>query len=219
MIPIEYYKAAKRSVLDQGFGHEIEWQATRNPRQVTESEFLREAAWVVYCSGFREVVVRKYFDYISLCFCDWISAKSIFENGRECIYSAMFALANQKKHEAVVSIAKQIVGPTFEIFKEDLFADPVERLQRLPYIGPVTSLHLAKNLGFAVSKPDRHLARLNAVLGFKDVESMCLEISANTGDPVQVVDIVLWRYLERLSNNSSTYQLKDHSKVVTTTQH
>jgi len=216
MIAAEYYRVAKRSVLDQGFAQEIEWQAARDPSNVTETEFLREAAWVIYCSGFRELIVRKYFNYISLCFCDWSSAKSILERSRECINSAMHVLANQRKHEAVVSIAGRIDDLTFEAFKEALYTDPVTSLQRLPYIGPITSLHLAKNLGFEVAKPDRHLVRLTTSLGFEDVTSMCQEISAASGDPIQVVDIVLWRYLERIGRRSDIGKSGDCVKVAAT---
>jgi hypothetical protein len=33
-------------------------------------------------------------------------------------------------------------------------------------------------------------------LGYLDVHDLCGSISAATGDPVKVVDVVLWRYAE-----------------------
>ena len=210
MNPVAFYRNAKRHIVDLGFEHEIKWQAAQDPRLITESEFLREAAWVVYCSGFRETTVRKYFNYISLCFCDWLSASSIVACGQECVLAAMCALANRQKHEAIVTIAKHVADLTFEAFHEKLYSDPVAELQQLPYLGPVTTLHLAKNLGFDVAKPDRHLARLRRALGFEDVASMCREISAESGDSVRVVDIVLWRYLERTSGRRETMGYQGH---------
>jgi hypothetical protein len=62
----------------------------------------------------------------------------------------------------------------------------------LPYVGPVTWRHLAKNLGAPVAKTDRHLVRLAA--GRPSVDVMCDEIGRWLGEPVAVVDIVLWRW-------------------------
>jgi hypothetical protein len=70
-------------------------------------------------------------------------------------------------------------------------------LQRLPYIGEVTSWHLAKNIGADVSKPDRHLVRVAARFGYADVSSMCKDISSAVGDKMSVADLVLWRFEER----------------------
>jgi hypothetical protein len=73
-------------------------------------------------------------------------------------------------------------------------ADAIRARQQFPFIGPITSFHLAKNLGLPVAKSDRHLVRLANAVGFEDVQSMCRNISSFTGDPVPVVDIVLWRF-------------------------
>jgi hypothetical protein len=66
---------------------------------------------------------------------------------------------------------------------------------RREYIGAVTAFHLAKNLGADVAKPDRHLVRLAASQGFPDVHSLCSTIAKETGDPLRIVDIILWRFL------------------------
>lgn len=192
-----FYRIAKEEVINLGYSREIEWQANQFPHNISESEFLREAAWVVYCSGFRETTVRRYFNFISLCFLDWQSASEIIEAKNQCIAAVMPVLRNRKKHDAVVEIASRVAASGFDQFKAKMLARPIETLQELPFIGPVTSLHLAKNLGFDVAKPDRHLLRLKAYLGFPDVETMCDEFARESGDPVRVVDVVLWRYLER----------------------
>ena len=195
-----FYRKAKREVLSLGYAYEITWQQNQSPLLVGEQEFLREAAWVVYCSGFRESVVRRYFDFISLCFCDWQSAHEIAEKRHQCVTAAMQVMRNRRKHEAVAEIAARVAASGFESFKERLIAEPIETLRALPFIGSVTSLHLAKNLGFDVAKPDRHMLRLQASLGFSDVGAMCNAIAKESGDPVRVVDVVLWRYLERRSS-------------------
>ena len=62
---------------------------------------------------------------------------------------------------------------------------------------PESRMKICPNLGYATAKPDRHLVRLAAALGYEDVHQLCLSLSEATGDPVQVVDVVLWRYSER----------------------
>ncbi len=57
----------------------------------------------------------------------------------------------------------------------------------------VTWRHLAKNLGMPVAKADRRLVRLAAAAGRDCVDVLCEEISAWLGEPVAVVDVVLWQ--------------------------
>jgi len=197
MTPIAFYFDAKRQLVDQGFAAEISWQERQKPTSITEENFLREAAWVVYCSGFREATVRRCFDYLSLCFFDWSSAHDIATNGSACVSAAMNAFANRRKHEAVVTIASRVAAVGFKSFKRQLLNAPVQTLQGLPFLGPVTAVHLAKNIGFDIAKPDRHLVRLKDQLGFTNVSEMCQVISTESGDPVKVVDLVLWRFIEQ----------------------
>lgn len=197
MAPIVFYRAAKSSVIALGYGEELEWQAAQDPNDVTEEQFLKEAAWVVYCSGFKEAIVRRYFDYLSLCFCDWTSGKEVVANSELCVAAASRVLANERKHRAIVRIASTVATKSFAKFKDELLADPLKLLQTLPFLGPVTSIHLAKNLGFNVAKPDRHLVRLKDKFGYSNVDTMCSEIARASGDAINVVDLVLWRYMER----------------------
>lgn len=114
----------------------------------------------------------------------------------------MLAFRYRRKHEAVVEIASRIAAVGFDKFRERLLASPILTIQELPFLGPITSIHLAKNLGFEIAKPDRHLVRLQAQFGYKNVDTMCEEISIAFGDPIRVVDVVLWRYLEQSYNFS-----------------
>ncbi len=67
-------------------------------------------------------------------------------------------------------------------------------LQTFPSIGPITSDHLAKNIGLDLVKPDRHLTRLSQAAGFTSPVDLCRAIADLTGDKLAVIDIVLWRY-------------------------
>jgi hypothetical protein len=61
--------------------------------------------------------------------------------------------------------------------------------------GPVTVWQLAKNLGFDVPKPDRHLVRIAEQLGFSSPSQLCGAIADVSGEAVKVIDLVIWRYL------------------------
>ena len=62
----------------------------------------------------------------------------------------------------------------------------------LPWIGPVTQFHLAKNLGVDVAKPDVHLERLADAEGIS-VAKLCARLARQTGYRVTTIDTILWR--------------------------
>lgn len=194
---IQHYIQAKSWIDRSPFVHELEWQSSVQPMGFTETEFLRQHAWVVLNSGFREAVVRKHFSYISLCFCDWESAAAIVQNGEACIGCAASVFGNTRKLKALVEAACAIESEGFEAFRLRVEADAISELEKLPYIGTVTKFHLAKNLGLDVAKPDRHLLRVASRFGYEDVQRMCRDISDYCGDKIAVADLVLWRFEER----------------------
>jgi hypothetical protein len=191
---ITAYRKVKEIVLRAGFSEEILWQASVNFNDVTESDFLREHAWVTLSAGMQERVIRKLFQAISSSFYNFESAKIIVENESCCRYLALKHFNNIRKVNAIILAAYGISSKGFSTFKEALYLNPLEQLQSLPYIGPVTCYHLAKNIGLQVAKPDRHLTRLANYVGYRDVQLFCKHISLQTGDSIPVVDIVLWRF-------------------------
>ena len=192
---IDTYKKALEGLIANNHSAEIEWQRNRLNKGFEESEFLCEAAWVVLNSGFREAVVRSKFDYISLCFLDWWSAEEIVEHQEQCIASALLEFSHVGKISSIAKIAGKIHEFGFNEFSHLVHDDPIGQLAQLPHIGPTTVWHLAKNLGFNVAKPDRHLVRLAVEHGYECVHSFCQTISDNTGEDVAVIDLVLWRYM------------------------
>jgi hypothetical protein len=139
-------------------------------------------------------VIRNLFHPISSSFYYWESAKIIVENESHCRNSALRHFNNIHKINAIIITAKNISSKGFNIFKANIHLEPLKILQSLPYIGPVTCYHLAKNIGLQVAKPDRHLTRLAHSVGYSDVQQFCKYISLQTGDNIPVVDIVLWRF-------------------------
>ncbi len=208
------YRFAKRMVVDSGYASEISWQSGVSLDDINESSFLRELAWVVLSAGMSERVVRRIFRGLSSCFLDWESSEAIMRNERFCYCQAIKLFGNERKISAILAAAGEIHDIGFDTLKELMLKDPIQVLQKFPYIGPTTVYHLAKNLGFPVAKPDRHLTRIAALEGYSDVQLFCDEISQLTGDSVPVVDIVLWRfatiesrYLETLAEIESECSL------------
>ncbi len=186
------YLRAKRTLLDGGFAWEIVQHRRRT--HITEEGFLRESAWVILNAGIREQVVRGVFPAISAAFFQWASAKQIASRSTACKRAALAVFHHQGKISAVVDVATSIANRGFEAFWSKVVADPLETLRQLPFVGPVTVYHLAKNLGFDTAKPDRHMARLANQLNFAGAHELAHNISSFTGDPVAMVDSVLWRF-------------------------
>jgi hypothetical protein len=191
---IDFYLLAKGVVVGEGFGDEITWQGQIQFSRVDESIFLREAAWVVLSCGMRETVVRRKFQAISLAFYNWLSARHIRTNARQCRRGAFRVFGHLGKINSIIEIARSIDKAGFDTFKRKVQTDGILFLQSLPYVGPATSYHLAKNVGLDVVKPDRHLVRISALMGYADPAELCRAISTAVGDRVSVVDVVVWRY-------------------------
>lgn len=190
--PVQFYRSAKLAVISAGFEREIEWQASRCPDQITPEEFLSEAAWVIINSGFRESVARRLFPAITLCFCDWEAAE-IARSAGGCRAAALKVFAHAGKIDAIIDIAMK-VDSDWPALRNRIADQPLEHLKALPFIGPITASHLAKNLGYSVAKADRHLVRTANTWGCGSVQALCDRIALATGDPVGVVDLVLWRH-------------------------
>jgi len=191
---VDFYLLAKGIVIDEGFGSEIAWQNEVRLAKLNETAFLREAAWVVLSSGMRETVIRGKFPAFSQAFHNWTSAEQISDGAEDCRQRALRVFAHRGKVDSIIDIAGRIVREGFDSFKNKIDSEGVVFLQSLPFIGPATSFHLAKNVGLDVVKPDRHLVRVCALAGYKTPTDFCEEISNIVGDRLAVVDLVVWRY-------------------------
>ncbi len=191
---VERYVDAKEVIIDEGFDYELDWQQELDFTNTQESDFLREAAWVILSSGMREAIIRMKFPEITSAFLGFSNAAVIIDNANKCHADAMESFGHTGKIDAIISLALRVVNDGFETIKNLTSLNGVKYLQSFAFIGPATSYHLAKNLGLNVSKPDRHLCRVAEVSGFDSVEELCEKISNITGDSVPVVDLVIWRF-------------------------
>lgn len=187
------YLLAKQRVIAAGFESEIAWQEAVRLDDVDAVTFVREAAWVVLCAGMRESIVRARFERISHAFELW-DPGHITRNSRRCCRRAREVFNHRRKIDAIVRIANQVVALGMEQIVEGIECEGPAFLTRFPYIGTVTCFHLAKNLGVQVAKPDRHLERMAAALGYAGASSLCGVISDALDEPIAVVDLVMWRF-------------------------
>lgn len=188
------YYAAQAVVLTHGFGQELESQRSVSPVSLTESRLLREAAWVILGCGLSARVVAARFHHLSSAFLDWRSAAEIAADAQACRCRALKHFSHPGKIDAILVFTSHVTAHSFDQVRSRVMSDPIGYLSQFPYFGPATSLHLAKNIGLQVAKPDRHLVRLAHATGYTNPAHLCADISRSTGDPVAVVDLVLWRY-------------------------
>jgi hypothetical protein len=188
------YLIAKERLIEAGYSAEIDRHDDLRISEVTEQQFLQESAWVILCTGMREAVIRRLFGPISSAFFRWTSASEIYRCAAQCRDDALALFRNARKIDGILSIARYVATHGFGHVKERLHRDGLEFLQLLPFIGPVTSRHLAKNLGISIAKPDRHLVRIASALRYASVDLLCADIAALTQHPIHVIDLVLWRY-------------------------
>jgi hypothetical protein len=188
------YLDAKEYVIRSGYVDELDWQVQLSFADVTESQFLSEAAWVILSSGFREAIVRKCFPSISEAFLNWESANIIVQNMQSCKSRGLHCFGNRRKIDAICVLTATVSREGFEQVKRNIRDYGLDYLRSYPYIGPVTGKHLLKNLGLYIAKPDRHLIRIAKALGFDSPQELCDSIEQITGDSTPEIDLVLWRY-------------------------
>lgn len=174
MITLKRFRRIERALQQAGYGDDSLWSEQISPPADAE-QFAEAAVYVICNSGMHYRVAQ---DIFQRCMA------SLRRKG-----SVRKAFRHPGKSKAIGSIWKG---------REQLFAayvdadDKLEFCQSLPWIGPVTSHHLAKDLGVDIAKPDVHLARL-ARRDKTTVSRMCAKLSRLTGYRQATIDTMLWR--------------------------
>lgn len=189
---VAYYLEAHEEVIRAGFEEELVWLEIRPTVEITDRDFLREAAWVILSCGFRYSVVADRFAGVCAAFGDFVDLDTIVEFRSECEERALKVFGHERKIAAIGAATQLVWESGASRFVEGARED-VHSLTALPFIGRVTAKHLARNLGIDVAKSDRHMIRL-AHRVRSDVDGMAAALAQATGDPVRVVDGVLWRH-------------------------
>jgi hypothetical protein len=171
---VEAYLDLRDRVIAAGYESEIDWAESVKPPQDAEA-FFSEYAWVVLNSGMKEQVARLI----------WARVREALSEQR----SVRSAFGHPGKAAAIQKVYEQQA----EYFRWFLKADDkMAFLRALPWIGPITVYHLAKNYGVDCVKPDRHLVRIADAAG-ETPEALCRRIATVTGERLAAVDSVIWR--------------------------
>lgn len=194
--PVELFNKAEKFVRENGFAREVDWCDNRPSfDEMTDQEFLREYAWVVFNSGMRNATIVSKWKELCKAFL-WFNSDRIIKNEDEVRKDALNVFGHYLKVDAVIEVAK-IVSKKYLEFKHKVnYEDTLKALDELPFIGEVTKFHLARNIGFDFIKPDRHLVRLASKYETTPFE-LCNLIHKKTGRRLGTIDVVLWRYCEQ----------------------
>lgn len=202
------YLKAKSSVISNGFEDEIIWQENICFSNLDEQCLLKEVAWVILNSGMRERVIRNSFSRLTEIFFNWKCAKLIVDNKDDCFSNSLEVFNHEKKIRAIIHSAELIQNFGVSKIRNMISTEGVNCLQMFPYIGPITSYHLAKNIGIEVAKADRHLQRIANVSGYFCVQQLCSEIANSLQEKISVVDLVIWRYATIEPNYLSLFDIR-----------
>lgn len=185
-LAVSVYREARRIVVKNGYQWEIDSVDARKFEQITPFRFFQQYAWVVINAGMKNQVAEKIYERFM--------SKANFS-----------AIGHEGKRKAIRKMYddhKEVFEALHELYyvQRDI-KQILDYLERLPWLGPITKYHMARNIGIDCAKPDRHLLRLAVHLEYsKDerdldgVQAMCEAISKATGDRVGTVDVILWRF-------------------------
>jgi hypothetical protein len=167
------YLDLKAEIIRRGYAHEVDW--AENVKPVADPDtFWMEYAWVVLNSGMKNTVASGI----------WEKVRRAVEAGQ----SASTVFGHKGKAGAIDEVFRRRV----ELLAEyQAAAAPLAFLESLPWIGPITKYHLAKNFGHDCAKPDRHLVRIAG--SEQAAHDLCAFLARQIGDRIATVDLVIWR--------------------------
>ncbi len=168
------FRLLEQALRANGYGPVIDWsESIRSPEDA--EKFASCAIYVICNSGMRVTVAAPIAERCIAALLAGESATTVFRH--------------PGKGPAIDAIWQQ---------REELFSryrthdDKLEVLAALPWIGPITKHHLAKNLGIDTAKPDVHMERL-ARRERTTTLKLCRRLARQTGYRVATIDSVLWR--------------------------
>lgn len=200
--PLVYFKLAN-SFVQTHHKEDFDRIANTNFDTISPEFFFNEYIWVVYASGFSSKIVSKLYPKLLDAykpardeFLDCNKYRIDNEAREWCKKKPLSIIANKAKVNAVFEMSGRegsILScfGSWDEYKQSI--DNPTKLQRLPYIGPITCYHLARNLGqLEWVKPDLHLTRLAKHWGFTDPIDMCKTIQKEVNMPLGLIDLVLF---------------------------
>jgi hypothetical protein len=173
---LDEYMLLREAIAVEGYTDEIRW-AEEVKAPATPEALWREYSWVVINSGMQNMVAAGIWRRVKPCVEEGGSAHAFFgHKGKADAIDDGWRLREERFCLA------PLTRPTLL----------VDWCGGLPWIGPITKWHLAKNLGAEVAKPDRWLERVAAV-SRETVHELCARLANESGDRIATVDLVIWR--------------------------
>ncbi len=173
-ITLEDFNALREQIVEAGHAETIDWAETVGP-PADAIDFASETIYVIVNSGMKWQIARQIYKRISKALVAGDSAGTVFG------------------HAGKVSAIDRIWQNRQAYFENYMAADDkLQWLRGLPWIGPITCFHLAKNLGLDFVKPDRHLVRIAQACG-ETPESLCGSLSEASGLRIGTVAYILWQ--------------------------
>lgn len=174
MITLQRFRRLERAIHEAGHQADSAWSEALVPPRTADA-FAEAAVYVIVNSGMKYTVAQRIYQ----------RCLAKLRNGKK----VRRAFGHPGKAKAI----DRIWSRREALFREYQQAeDKLEFCSWLPWVGPVTKYHLAKDLGVDVAKPDVHLARL-ARRDRTTVERMCRRLAGLTGYRVATIDTILWR--------------------------
>jgi hypothetical protein len=174
VITLKRFRRIERALLEAGYAEDVAWsEGLKEPRDA--DEFAEAAVYVIVNSGMQYGV-----------------AQLIFARCQNALHRTG-DVSRVFQHPGKAKAIRQIWRNREKLFADYRAAeDKLEYCQSLPWIGPTTSHHLAKDLGVDIAKPDVHLARL-ARRDRTSVARLCSKLAKQTGYRLATIDTILWR--------------------------
>ena len=188
MITLERFKLLEAAIRARGYGPTIDWTESLAPPDGPDN-FAEQTIYVICNSGMANTVASAIYD----------RCMGALRNGR----SVTDVFRHPGKSLAIDAIWRERERHYAEYMAAD---DKVAALRALPWIGDITALHLAKNFGANVAKPDVHMERL-ARADSTSTEELCARLSAASGYRAATVDTILWRACALKVLNSAKYEI------------
>jgi hypothetical protein len=142
-------------------------------------DFASEAIFVICNSGMKNTVARRIYEKVMAALHRGDSARTAF--------------GHPGKGDAIDNIWAERETWLWRFQRCETDAERLDVCASMPWIGPTTKYHLAKNFGVDVAKPDVHLQRLADLEGVT-AQELCERL--REGSPyryVRTVDLLLWR--------------------------
>jgi hypothetical protein len=173
---VETYLKLKEAIIQMGYERDITWIETLVPPQDPDI-FWAEYAWVVLNSGMKSQIAEKIWHKVRPAVISGAGARSVFGHPGKAAAIDLVYRDRARLHAEYLALPAE---------------KQLDWLRELPWIGPITCYHLAKNYAVDVCKPDRHLVRIAKEYGVTPDE-LCGKLAKETSSRVATVDMVIWR--------------------------